>query len=115
MSNKFYSNHDKVLRHGQSQIERYIEGIDKYEERGSMNALLRFREGADIVFRLGSIFDKEALISRLKAKLEEMNIDSEIYLTREDRSETCYLDHTRRIHAIGLVKNYIEFKENICH
>jgi len=115
MSNKIYSNHNEVLRYGQSQIDRYIEGIDKYEKWGTMNALICLREGVDIVFRLGSIFDKEVLISRLRTKLEKMNIDSNNYLASEDRSAMSHLDHTRRIHAIKVVKSYVEFEGNMIH
>lgn len=113
MSKKIYSNHDEVLRFGQNQINRYIEGIDKYEKWGTMNALICLREGADIVFRLGSDFDKEVLVSRLRTKLDQMNVDSENYLTSEDKSAASHLDHTRRIHAIEVVKSYVEFEGNM--
>ena len=115
MSNKIYSNHDEVLRHGQSQIDRYIEGIDKYEKWGTMNALVSLREGVDIVFRLGTDFDKEVLVSRLRTKLDQMNIDSDNYLASEDKSAMSHLDHTRRIHAIEIVKSYVEFEGNMIH
>lgn len=113
MSKKIYSNHDKVLKYGQSQVDRYIKDIDKYEQWGTMNALICLREGVDIVFRLGTDFDKEVLVSRLRSKLDQMNVDSDNYLTSEDKSAMSHLDHTRRIHAIELVKSYIEFEGNM--
>ena len=113
MSNKIYSNHDEVLNFGQKQISRYIDGIDKYEKWGSMNALMCLREGVDIVFRLGTQFDKEVLLSRLQDKLDQMKIDSENYLSSEDKSAMSHLDHTRRVHAIELVQSYIGFEGNM--
>ena len=102
-----YSNHNEVLRHGQDQIDRYIDGIDKYEQWGSMNALLCLREGVDIVFRLGEDFDKEVLVSRLREKLDKMILDQTVYLKSNDKSASSYLDHTRRINAIALIESYI--------
>ena len=113
MSSFKHSNHEEVLSFGQKQINRYIEGIDKYEKWGTINALMCLREGADIVFRLGTDFEKEVLVTRLKEKLSQMKEDSDNYLLSGDKSASSHLDHTRRMQAIDLVTSYVEFEGNM--
>jgi hypothetical protein len=106
-----YSNHDQVLSFGKKQIEENIDNIDKYEDWGSSNALIGFREGVSTVLRLGEIFEKQELFERLNVKLSKMKVDQENFVTSEDSSALSYLDSTRRVQAINLIEAYIESRE----
>lgn len=102
-----WSNHNEVLSFGQRNIDESIEGIDKYESYGSVNALTRFREGVDIVFRLGGTFDKEVLINRMTSKLEKMRREKRSFIESGDKSAASYLNSVRRDRAIGLIESYL--------
>ena len=107
--NRFeWSNHNEVLSFGQRSINESINGIDKYEAYGSVNALTNFREGVDIVLRLGGQYDKEVLLNRMCNKLEQMKKEKKEFVISGDNSAAGYLNGVRRDRAIMMIENYLK-------